>query len=256
MPDQPDPPGNQPAPPGDQPDPPEKWRVYEEDKTPDPEPPPAPPPVPYGNTPSVPYGAAGQADYNPVFVTTKSSAAPKVILLVVAIAVLGAVVAGAIAIFAAVDGGIGGIGGIDAKDPEDFEELIEKLEDEKGTTEVQNVNFYTNYIIVYMKYTDDPSDNRQISYTWRGGDLEEWTRGTSTDPSFDLKEIDPQVIGGMCDPVLAEADGAVPDDCSVRLAKPSDGSQAWFRASASDDFGQYVSVEYDKNGVEIPADTP
>lgn len=249
MPDQPDPPG-------DQPDPPEKWRVYEEDKTPDPEPPPAPPPVPYGNTPSVPYGAAGQADYNPVFVTTKSSAAPKVILLVVAIAVLGAVVAGAIAIFAAVDGGIGGIGGIDAKDPEDFEEFIEKLEDEKGTTEVQNVNFYTDYIIVYMKYTDDPSDNRQISYTWRGGDLEEWTRGTSTDPSFDLKEIDPQVLGGMCDPVLAEADGAVPDDCYVRLAKPSDGSQAWFRASASDDFGQYVSVEYDKNGVEIPADTP
>jgi hypothetical protein len=247
---------DQPDPPGDQPNPPDKWRVYEEDKTPDPEPPPQPPPVPYGSTPSVPYGAAGQADYNPVFVTTKTSSAPKLILVGVAVAVLGAVVAGAIAIFAAVDGGIGPLGGVDAKNPDDFAELIDKLEEEKGTTEVHQVGFYTDYFIVYMPYTDDPSDDRQISYTWRGGDLEEWTRGTSTDETFDLTEIDPNVIGGMCDPVLAEADGATPDDCSVFLRKPSEGSQAWFSASASDDFGRYVSVEYDMNGVEIPGDTP
>ena len=57
---------------------------------------------------------------------------------------------------------------------------------------------------------------------------------------FDLAEIDPEVIDGMCDPVLAEADGAVPDDCYVFLSKPSEGSETWFRASASDDFGRSV----------------
>src|SRR5262245_60388967 len=180
---------------GDQPDPPDKWRVYEEDRTPDPEPrsePPEPPPVPYGNAPQVPYGAADQSDFAPVFVRTRSSSGPKLIILFVAIAVLGVVVAGAIAIFAAVDGGVGRLGGIDAKDPDDFAELIDKLEEEKGTTEVQQVGFYTDYIIVYMKYTDDPSDDRQIAYTWRGGDLEEWTRGTSAAASFDLADFDPE----------------------------------------------------------------
>jgi hypothetical protein len=236
----------------DQPDPPEKWRVYEEDKTPDPEPSSGPPQVPYGDAPPhVPYGNA-QQDHHAVFVTkTTSSATPKVVLLVVAVAVLGAVAAGAIAIFAAVGGGVAGIGGIDAKDPDDFADLIDELEEEKGTTEVQQVGFYTDYIIVYVPFSDDPTDDRQISYTWRGGDLEEWTRGTSTDARFDLGEIDPDVIDGMCEPVLAKADGAVPDDCYVFLRKPSEGSQTWFRASASDDFGRSVWVEYDKSGVEV-----
>lgn len=243
---------DQPGPPDKQPDPPDEWRVYEEDQTPDPEPPSVPPPVPYGGAPDAPHVPYGQQpEYNPVFVTSSSSKAPKLILLVVAIAVLGGVVAGAIAIFAAIDGGIGGIGGIDAKNPDDFAELIDKLEEEKGTTKVQDVNFYTDYIIVYLPYSDEPGDDRQISYTWRGGDLEEWTRSTSADPTFDLADIDPEVIDGMCDPVLEEADGAVPDDCYVFLSRPSDGSDAWFRATASDDFGRSVYVEYDKFGGEI-----
>ncbi len=85
-----------------------------------------------------------------------------------------------------------------------------------------------------------------MAVTWRNGPA-----ATSTDPTFDLAEIDPEVIDGMCDPVLAEADGAVPDDCYVFLSRPSEGSEAWFRATASDDFGRSVFVEYDKNGVEI-----
>lgn len=249
---------DQPGPPDNQPDPPDEWRVYEEDKTPDPEPPPVPPPVPYGGAPDVPHVPYGQQPgYNPVFVTsTSSSKAPKLILLVVAIAVLGGVVAGGIAIFSAIDGGIGGIGGIDAKNPDDFAELIDKLEEEKGTTEVQQVGFYTDYIIVYLPYTDDPSDTRQISYTWRGGDLEKWTTGTSADARFDLADIDPEVIDGMCDPVLEVADGTVPDDCYVFLSKPSEGSRTWFQASASDEFSRSYSVEYDKNGVEVNRTVP
>ncbi|KAA1419140.1 hypothetical protein F0U44_11855 [Nocardioides humilatus] len=239
----------------DQPDPPDKWRVYEGDDTPDPEPPEAGvfPPPPYAQTPHVPYGSAQTSGIQ--FTATRSSG-PKLILAILSapvlilVVVIAVAIFAAIAIFAAVDGGVGGIGGIDAKDPDDFADLVDKIEEERGTTEVQDVNFYTDYIIVYMPYTGDPGDDRQISYTWRGGDLEEWTRGTSTDPTFDLKEIDTEVIDGMCDPVLDEADGAQKDDCYVFLSKPSSGDE-WFRAFASDDFGRSVYVTYDEDGKEL-----
>jgi hypothetical protein len=248
---------NEPDPPQGEPDPPAEWRVYQGDETPDPEPAPPDPPIQQYDAPPphVPYGQA-QPAYNPITVRASSGAAPKIILIIIAVAVLGGGIAAAIAIFAAVNGGVAGIGGIDAKDPDDFAKLIDKLEEEKGTTKVQEVGFYTDYIIVYLPFTNDPGDDRQISYTWRGGDLEEWTRGTSDSPTFDLADIDPEVIDGLCDPVLAQADGAVPDNCYVFLSKPTVGSQTWFRASASDDFGRYVSVEYDKSGAEIKKATP
>lgn len=229
-----------------QPDPPEEWRVYKSDPTPDPEPAQQLPYAPPGA--HVPYGSA-QPPYSgsaPV----KTSAAPKLILIMILVAVVGVGVAAAVAIFAAVDGGIGGIGGIDAKDPDDFAKLVDKLEEDKGTTKVQQVGFYTDYDIVYLPYTTDPGEDRQISYTWRGGGLEEWTRGTSTDPVFDLKDIDTDVIDGMCDPVLKMAEGANLDKCYIFLSKPSDGN-AWFRTSASDDFGRSYWVNYDINGNEV-----
>ena len=226
------------APMADQPDPPDEWRVYKSDPTPDPEPDPTPPPSPQPRAPKPRRPAS-----------TSTSVAPKLVVVAIAVALIGAGIAAAVAIFAAVGDGIG-FGGIDAKDPDDFAALMDKLEEEKGTTVVQEVGFYTDYVIVYMPYTDDPGDDRQISYTWRGGDLEEWTRGTSTDPTFDLEEIDPDVIDGMCDPVLDEADGAELDDCYVFLEKPVDGN-AWFRAFASDDFGRSVQVEYSKEGDEV-----
>lgn len=241
----------------DQPDPPENWRVYEEDKTPDPEPPSAPPQVPYGDAPpNVPYGG-GQPAYNPVFVTTSSSTsfAPKLILIMVAVAVLGGVVAAGIAILSTVGGvgGVGGIGGIDAKDPDDFAEVADLLEEERGTTEVFWVGLYTDYVIIDAPYTDDPGETREIRYSWRGGDdLEESSRGTSTDPQrFDLADIDPAVIEGMCDPVLELAEGATPDDCYIFISRPVAEGAGWFRASASDEFNQYFYIDYDKLGVEV-----
>lgn len=244
----------------DQPDPPEKWRVYEGDPTPEPEPeaPTTPPQVPYGAPqppPQVPYG---QSTYQPVIITTTSSGTgPKLILVMVAIAVLGVVAAGAIAIFSAVDS-IPGVSSIDAKSPEDFAELVDKLEEERGSTEVFWVGLYDGYIIVDAPYTDDAGDTREISYRWDGGDLEESTRGTSSDPRFDLASIDPDVIEGMCDPVLDLAQGATPGDCYVFLSKPGApfGGDTWFRAGASDEFGQYFSIEYDKSGKEIQRTLP
>jgi hypothetical protein len=179
------------------------------------------------------------------------------VLLVVAIAVLGAVVAGAIAIFAAVGGGVGGLGGIDAKDPDDFAEMVDAVEEKTGSTEVFWVGLYTDYIIIDVPYTDDPGETREVNYRWDGGDLDDdYSKGTSTDRLFDLSEIDPSVIEGMCDPVLELAEGAVPDDCYVFISDPGDPNGAWFRAGASDEFNQYYSIEYDKNGVELRRTCP
>jgi hypothetical protein len=236
-----------------EPDPPESWRVYEGDETPDPEPPAEPPNVPYGDTPIVPYGGAGQSFSSPIVIRTGGSAAPKLILLIVAIVVLAGGAAAAVAIFAAVDTGISGIGGVDPKDPADFADMVDEIEEKTGSTIIQQVGLYDGYAIIYLPYGSDAADDRQIGYRWDGGGLEEWTKTTSTSPRFDLSEINPEVIDGMCDPVLEQADGATAGDCYVFISKPGQGSDAWFSAGASDEFGKYYSVMYDKNGVEIPA---
>ncbi|MDZ5621993.1 hypothetical protein [Nocardioides bizhenqiangii] len=241
----------------DPPDPPEKWRVYEEDKTPDPEPPPEPPKVPYGDAPpAVPYGQ--QQSYNPVFVTTSSSSAPKIVLLVVAVAVLGVVAAAAVAIFAAVDGGVAGLGGIDAKSPDDFEEFVDQVEEDTGSTEVFWVGLYDGYIIVDVPYTDEPGEDREVSYRWDGGGLEKSSQGTSTDQLFDLTEINPEIIDGICDPLLDLAQGATAADCYVFITKPGPpfGGEAWFRTSAQDEFNRNYSIDYDKDGNEVGRTVP
>lgn len=240
-----------------EPDPPEKWRVYEGDSTPDPEPPADPPPVPYGDTPIVPYGGAGQSFSPTIIVHSGGSGVSKLILVIIAIVVLSGGVAAAIAIFAAVDSGIGSIGGIDAKDPDDFSELVDKLEEEHGSTEVFWVGLYTDYIIVDVPYTNDPNDTRELNYNWRGGDLDDnYSKGTSTDPRFDLKTIDPAVIDGLCDPILELAEGATPDDCYVFISKPDEPDGAWFYTTASDEFGRSYSIQYDKDGKEVNRSVP
>lgn len=235
----------------DQPDPPDKWRVYEGDPTPDPEPP--EPEAPDKNPYAAPQPHATTGQGFPTVVRRRSGA-PTLILVMVAVAVLGVVVAAAVAIFAAV-GGPGGLGGIDAKDPDDFEELIEKLEEERGSTEVFWVGLYTDYIIVDVPYTDDPSDTRELSYNWRGGDLDDnYSKGTSTDPRFDITEIDVDVIDGLCDPVLEIAEGA--DYCYIFISNPGEPDGAWFYTSASDEFNRSYSIQYDKNGNEVSRSVP
>lgn len=243
----------------DQPDPPDQWRVYQGDDTPDPEPEDVAPPAP-------PYGAASSAA-TPAPVVARvgrhSGSAPRLALVGIAVAVLGVVGAVAASIFAAVDsgidsiGGIDGIGGIDAKDPDDFAAVVEKLEEERGSTEVFWVGLYSNYIILDVPYTDDPTDTREVSYDWRGGDFDEFTKGTTTDPHrFDLSEIDPEIVDDLCDPVLELAEGATPDGCYVFISNPGPDGETWFRAGASDEFNRYYSIEFDQSGTEVARHIP
>ncbi len=245
---------NEPDPPKGEPDPPKEWRVYEGDDTPDPEPPPpAQPPIePYAAPPpNVPYGQP-QPAYNPIVVRSSSGGATKLIMIVIALAVLGGGVAAAIAIFSAV-GGVAGIGGIDSHDPDDFAKLVDEVEEKTGNTDVFWVGLYDGYVVVDIPYTDDPADDREVSYRWDGGDLTESSKSTSTDLRFDLSEIDPSVIDGMCDPVLEEAQGSTPKDCYIFISKPSEDydNNVWFRSSASDEFGKSYWVNYDKLGKEV-----
>ena len=245
----------EPDPPQGEPDPPKEWRVYEGDDTPDPEPTttPEPPVVQYGAPPPVPYGQPQPA---PITVRASSGATTKIILVVIAVAVLGGVVAGGIAIFNAV-GGVDGITGVDPKKSEDFAKMVDAVEKKSGSSEVFSVGLYDGYAVIYVpvKTTGDSA----IAYDWRGGDdLDVFTKTTSSDQRFSLDEIDPDVITGMCDPVLQLADGATPGDCyiSIRKPDPAYGNGIWFSAGASDEYGHYFSVMYDKNGQEVSRTTP
>lgn len=246
------------ADPPNEPDPPDEWRVYEGDDTPDPEPEPtpAPPNVPYGNAPQVPYGQT--PTYNPVVVTTSSAGVPKLAFVIIGVVVLAGVGAAAVAIFASVGGGIAGIGSVDPKEPGDFAEMVDDLEEETGSTTVNWVGLYDGYAILDVPYdASDPEDDREISYRWDGG-LEEWTKGTATDERFDLADIEPEVIDGMCDPVLEELEDSSRDDCYVFISKPDPTYEKdkWFNALASNDFGQSVNVYYDLEGVEVGRSIP
>lgn len=234
----------------DQPDPPDEWRVYQGDATPDPEPGDPPPPAP-------PYGAASVSTTPARVAIRRSGSAPKVAMIGIAVAVIGVISAVAIGIVSAVDSGVGGIGGIDAKDPDDFAQVVGRLEEERGSTEVYWVGLYTNYIILDVPYTDDPADTREVSYDWRGGDLDEYNKGTTTDPHrFDLSDIDPEIVDDLCDPVLELAEGATLDDCYVFISNPGPEGETWFRAGASDEFNRYYSIEFDRAGAEVARHIP
>ena len=244
----------EPDPPQGEPDPPKEWRVYEGDDTPDPESP-TPPEPPYGAAPPVPSGQP-QPAYAPVTVRVSSGATTKIIMIVIAVAVLGGGIAAAIAIFAAV-GGVDGITGVDPKKSEDFAKMVDAIEEKTGSSQVFSVGLYDGYAIVYVPV--NKTGDSAIAYDWRGGDnLDVFTKTTSSDQRFSLDEIDPDVIDGMCDPVLRLADGATPGDCYVFIGKPDPeyGNGVWFSAGASDEYGHDFSVTYDKSGQEVSRTTP
>lgn len=232
----------------DQPDPPDQWRVYRADDTPDPEPDEAPASAarpPHERADERRTGVLGVFGLT-LRVLTNWSPAGAVVGLILLGSAAAAVVAGVVATRDGV-----GFGGIDAQDPEVFEELVQKLDDERGNTDAFWVGLYTDYIIVDVPYSDDPADDREISYIWRGGDLEEWNKSTTTDAVFDLTTIDPRAIDGLCGTVLDLAEGATEDDCYVFIGRPAAGSDVWFRTSASDEFGRSYWVNFDEGGVEV-----
>ncbi|UMG93541.1 hypothetical protein [Nocardioides sp. TF02-7] len=148
------------------------------------------------------------------------------------------------------DGAIGG--NPDAQTSEGFAELVRDIEEETGGTTVFWVGLYDGFAVVDVPFADD---DRELSYRWDGG-FDEPRKGTSTDERFDLADVDPAVVDGMCDEVLAMVED--PQDCYIFIEKPDPtfASRTWIRTMASNEFGQSATVEYDLEGNEVARHEP
>ena len=244
----------------DQPDPPE-WRVYDGDSTPEPETPTteeAPTPSWVAPPPDVLYGAPPTQSR---VVRSRSGSGAGLIVLAVVLVVVGSVGIGVYSFIREISGAFDDVTNSnraepvdpkDPKDPKDFAEMVTELKAETGSTEVFFVGLYDGYAVIDVPFAKAKSDLRKITYRWDGAGFSTFTKGTATDPGrFDVGAINPQVIDGMCDPVLALADGATSGDCYVFINPPKPGSKTRFRAGASDEFNQYFSVDYDLKGREV-----
>jgi hypothetical protein len=222
----------------DRPEPPNRWRVYKRDSTPDPE--------PEASTTSTTAAPAAPARAPARKVTVK----PASILIALAVAISAMTAGVMIFAFSSGDGVAGLGGGRDPQTVDGFTDMLEAIEDETGTTMVFDAVIYPEYAVVYVPYRDD---ERSVGYRWDGG-LDEWTKGTSTYQPFDLADIDPSVLEGLCGPVLEMVED--PGDCYIIIRRPAEGSDVWFAAYASNEFSQSGWIEYDIAGTEVARHEP
>lgn len=246
------------------PEQPPSWRRYDApgddpDDVPQPEHtvPGAPPSV--GDAPFVPYGSPqhGSASSVPPLVSSSGRSGPALGAVVVAGFVAVVALGGAVMLFAVSGDGDGNgvAGALDADAPdmhsqEGLDELIAELEDDAGTTEVYSLTLYPGYAVVNV-YAEGGNGNRYDGYYFDGS-LDDWgPSSTSTDPIFDLKDLDASMFDRFC----AKAEKLIEDhkDCYITVAAPGpeDPDAGWYSAYISNDYGEGGYIKFDLEGKEV-----
>lgn len=225
----------------DRPDPPDEWRVYGE-----PAGAPSPEPEPGSSAPAEPSTwVPDNTPPPPVRATRPAAPASRLAAVVIALALLLAAV-GAGALILLLRGGDEG-GSASAQRPAGFQDLIEALEEERGNTQVFTAVIYPEYAVVEAVVAE--GDDKYDSYRW-DGELVETSHGTSPFQPFDLADVDPAVLEGLCGPVV-EMVGEVEGDCYLIVRAPSPDSGAWISAYASNKYHESGRIEYDLDGNEV-----
>jgi hypothetical protein len=241
------------------PDQPPSWRQYdapgdEPGDVPLPEPAPDQPTV--GDTPFVPYGRPQDGSASsappatpPAPATTGRRAGRGVVLGAVA-----AVAVGGAALFFVAGGGDGigidGPGSPDMHSQEALDDLIAEVRDEHGTSEVYDANFYPDRAYVDV-HVPGGNGHRYDSYSWDGGDLEEWSSsGSDEGATIDLAELDGTEFDGFCDQVKKLVEE--PGDCYI-IVDPDDaaGDGGLYSAYASNDYSEGAYIRFDRAGAEV-----
>lgn len=233
---------------GKGPDVPDQWRVYGEPTgAPRPEPGEDPPARPAtwlpDDTPPAPVRSAPEPARPPSLT----------VAVVIAVAVL-VIVVGAGTLILSFRGGGGGFGSTDdATSTEGFSDLLADLEEEAGHTRVFDAVIYPDYAVVQSVARE--GDDKYDSYYW-DGDLDAPSFGTSSNQPFDLADIEPDVLDGLCGPVI-EMVGDVEGDCYLIIRAPwVEGSNTWISAYASNKYFESGRIEYDREGNEIARHEP
>jgi hypothetical protein len=214
-----------------------------------PEPQPVQPFVPYGGSDL--SGTIGGA----TFVTLGSSTrriGSRWSIVGVILGVAGATVGIGVAIYAASGGG-----GIGIKNPlekpdafsqKGIDELTKDLQDETGTTKVFELTIYPDYIVVESQA--EPGSQHYDSYYWDGG-FDDWDKGTSDTPAFDMSAVRGDLLAGMCQ----KADKLVDNgkNCYVIVGGSAAAApgQGFYSAYTSNDYDEGGYITFDKSGNEV-----
>lgn len=223
---------------------PRVWKQYRPDDTPDPDGAPARPKKPAAYKP--PKQPAKVRSLEERTVRNRGVQAKGLLIA-------GAVVAaslGAAALFA-VAGSEDAPGAGRPQTDKGFDALVAALKEERGSTLVRRAVIYPEYASVATPYKpDDPADERQLDYYW-DGDLDEPSKTTGDEESFDLASVDSAVLDRLCPEVKKMVED--PTNCYLIIEKPDpeDETPAWISAYASNEFNQSAYIEYDLNGTQV-----
>jgi hypothetical protein len=132
-----------------------------------------------------------------------------------------------------------------------FDALVAALQEERGSTLVRRAVIYPEYASVATPYKpDDPADERQLDYYW-DGELNEPSKTTGDEESFDLATVDSLVLDGLCPQVRKLVEDATNCYLIIEKPDPEDETPAWISAYASNEFNQTAYVEYDLSGTQV-----
>jgi len=119
-----------------------------------------------------------------------------------------------------------------------FEDFVSDLEDEFGTTEVQEVVVYPGYAVVYLPVDDEPTHVETVYYDGSFGEPSPSGNRAEDDPLTDVSEVDGAVLATLVK--QAPEALAVPDATSVyAIIEPwGDPSQTAFSIHANNEFSE------------------
>ncbi len=217
------------------------------------------PHVPYGpSSPTPPTVTGGGTTFDTTFGTSTSTTASgdertgrRIILPIVALAILVPMVIGIVAAVRSYDDGTSGGGAADrAGSPVQlhtaagFAQLVEAVEQETGSATVFDAVIYPTYAVVSAPA--EASGGRSHSYYFDGA-LRRTGQGTTTEPRFDLGRLDAEVMTQLVARARTEL-VEKPTMVYLIVRRPQRSADAWWSVYASNAYTESGYLQADRTG--------
>ncbi len=211
--------------------------------------------MPYGPS-STTYPPPSSADITFSTSTTASAderSGRRILLPVVALAILVPVVIGIVAAVRSYDDGTGGGGGgaggrasspVQLHTAAGFAQLVEAVEQETGSATVFDAVIYPTYAVVSAPA--EASGRRSHSYYFDGA-LRRTGQGTTTDPRFDLGRLDAEVMAQLVARARTEL-VEKPTMVYLIVRRPEEPADAWWSVYASNAYTESGYLQADRTG--------
>ncbi len=101
---------------------------------------------------------------------------------------------------------------------------------------------------------DDPESKRLQNYYWDGGGLDESSRSTTEERTFDIRELDGDVIADAVRKARAELIDD-PETSYAIVDAPEEEGGYWISAYVGNDYGEGGYLGVDLDGTEVTRTT-